>query len=89
MDYASVVALEVRQPSGNGEPVIRFNFKNGTDDFVTYDFLNSTGDVPLSAFIDAVAVSIGLGIRHLANVFAALCSEHDGRVVQRLPELTG
>jgi prostatic aicd phosphatase len=58
VDYASVVALEVRQPGGGGEPVIRFNFKNGTDsDFTTYDFLNQTGDAPLSAFIDAVAVS--------------------------------
>ncbi|KAG1879232.1 histidine phosphatase superfamily [Suillus subluteus] len=47
---------ELRQPSGGGEPVIRFNFKNGTDaDFVTYNFLNLTGDVPLSAFIDAMA----------------------------------
>ncbi|KAF8552757.1 phosphoglycerate mutase-like protein [Imleria badia] len=55
VDYASAVALEVRQPSAGGEPVIRFNFKNGTDDFATYDFLNQTGDVPLSVFIDAVA----------------------------------
>lgn len=40
--------------------MIRFNFKNGTDDaFATYAFLNQTGDdVPLSVFIDAVAVSI-------------------------------
>ncbi|KAG2144189.1 histidine phosphatase superfamily [Suillus bovinus] len=57
VNYASAVALELRQPSGGGEPVIRFNFKNGTSDatFVTYDFLNITGDVPLSAFIDAMA----------------------------------
>ncbi|KAG1868992.1 histidine phosphatase superfamily [Suillus subalutaceus] len=56
VNYAAAVALELRQPSGGGEPVIRFNFKNGTDaDFVTYNFLNLTGDVPLSAFIDAMA----------------------------------
>ncbi|KAG8214787.1 histidine phosphatase superfamily [Butyriboletus roseoflavus] len=55
VDYASAVAFEVRQPSSGGEPVIRFNFKNGTADFTTYDFLNQTGDVPLSVFIDAVA----------------------------------
>lgn len=57
VNYAAAVALELRQPSGGGEPVIRFNFKNGTSDaaFVTYNFLNLTGDVPLSAFIDAMA----------------------------------
>lgn len=60
VDYAAAVALELRQPSGGGEPVIRFNFKNGSDaTFVTYNFLNRTGDVPLSAFIDAMAVSRG------------------------------
>jgi hypothetical protein len=37
--------------------VIRLNFKNGTDDFATYNFLSQTGDVPLSVFIDTVAVS--------------------------------
>ncbi|KAH7925893.1 phosphoglycerate mutase-like protein [Leucogyrophana mollusca] len=56
INYAAALALEVRQPSTGGEPVIRFNFKNGTDaDFVTYNFLNRTGDVPLSAFIDSMA----------------------------------
>ncbi|KAJ8590211.1 phosphoglycerate mutase-like protein [Rhizopogon salebrosus TDB-379] len=56
VDYASAVALELRQPSAGGEPVIRLNFKNGSDpSFSTYNFLNRTGDVPLSAFIDAMA----------------------------------
>ena len=36
--------------------MIRLNFKNGTDDFATYGF-SSTGDMPLSVFIDTVAVS--------------------------------
>ncbi|KAG9315539.1 histidine phosphatase superfamily [Chiua virens] len=68
VDYASAVAFEVRQPSSGGEPVIRFNFKNGSDsEFVTYDFLNQTGDVPLSAFIDAVAPSA-------VNTTAAWCN---------------
>lgn len=68
VDYAAAVALELRQPSGGGEPVIRFNFKNGSDaTFVTYNFLNRTGDVPLSAFIDAMApVAV--------NTTAAWCS---------------
>jgi len=57
VDYASVLAFEVRQPSAGGEPVIRLNFKNGTSDFATYNFLGQTGDVPLSKFIDAMAVS--------------------------------
>lgn len=56
VNYAAAVALELRQPPESSEPVIRFNFKNGSDaDFVTYNFLNRTGDVPLSAFIDAMA----------------------------------
>ncbi|KAH7913424.1 histidine phosphatase superfamily [Hygrophoropsis aurantiaca] len=56
INYAAALALEVRQPSSGGEPVIRFNFKNGTDsDFITYNFLNRTGDVPLSAFIETMA----------------------------------
>jgi len=50
--YAAALALEVRQPSAGGEPVIRFNFKNGTgEDFITYNFLNGSGDVPLSTLV--------------------------------------
>ncbi|EGN98125.1 hypothetical protein SERLA73DRAFT_55599 [Serpula lacrymans var. lacrymans S7.3] len=56
VNYAGAVAFEVRQPSSGGEPVVRFNFKNGTDsDFVTYNYMNRTGDVPLSVFIDTLA----------------------------------
>ena len=37
--------------------MIRLNFKNGTrSDFITYNFLNGTGDMPLSALIDYVNV---------------------------------
>lgn len=54
VNYASAVAYEVRQTSG-GDQVIRFRFKNGTDDqFNTYNFLNSTGDVPVKTFIDTL-----------------------------------
>jgi hypothetical protein len=54
-----VVAIEVRQPSGGGAPLLRFNFKNGTDDdaFKTYNWLGGSGDMPVSALIDQVAVS--------------------------------
>ncbi|KAJ7808863.1 histidine phosphatase superfamily [Mycena olivaceomarginata] len=53
--YASALALEVRQPAAGGEPVIRLNFKNGTGvDFVTYNFLGGSGDMPLSSLVDHV-----------------------------------
>lgn len=56
VNYAAALALEVRQPNAGGEPVIRFNFKNGTDDeeFNRYNFLGSTNDVPLSTFVDTL-----------------------------------
>jgi len=55
VNYASAVTLEVRQPSAGGEPVVRFSFKNGTDaDFVQYNLIGSTGDVPISALADHV-----------------------------------
>lgn len=52
VNYAAAVAFEVRSsPSG---PVVRFQFKNGTDDaeFKTYNFLNASGDVPLPTFVN-------------------------------------
>uniref|UniRef100_A0A0W0G0D6 Phosphoglycerate mutase-like protein n=1 Tax=Moniliophthora roreri TaxID=221103 RepID=A0A0W0G0D6_MONRR len=54
VNYAASVALEVRQPSSGGDPVLRFNFKNGTDDvtYKTYSFFNASGDVPLSTFVN-------------------------------------
>jgi len=56
VDYSAIAAFEVRQPSAGGDPVIRFMFKNGTSDnsFVKYPFLNSTDDVPVSTFINAL-----------------------------------
>ena len=75
VDYASAAAFEVRQPSAGGEPVIRLNFKNGTGDFATYNFLSQTGDVPLSVFIDTVAVSnllivliVVCGVSHMSRL---------------------
>lgn len=61
VNFAASVVLEVRQPAEGGAPVLRFNFKNGTDDaeYKTYKFFNNTGsgtDVPLSQFIDFVKV---------------------------------
>jgi hypothetical protein len=60
VNYAAAVAFEVRQPSSGGEPVIRFNFKNGTDDadFKTYNFMNASGDVPVSTFVNALSVRV-------------------------------
>lgn len=50
----------MRQPASGGEPVIRFNFKNGTDDaeFKTYNFLNGSGDAPVSTFVNTFSVRI-------------------------------
>jgi hypothetical protein len=88
VDYASAVALELRQPSAGGEPVIRLNFKNGSDpSFTTYNFLNRTGDVPLSAFIDAMAVSEGSCIWFCITLIvpsSAGRGEYDGRLVYYL-----
>ncbi|KAK7056626.1 hypothetical protein VNI00_002343 [Paramarasmius palmivorus] len=70
VNYAASVALEVRQPSSGGAPVVRFNFKNGTDDleYKTYNFLNATGDVPLSTFIEYLQPAA-------INTTAQWCSE--------------
>ncbi|KDR82623.1 hypothetical protein GALMADRAFT_835169 [Galerina marginata CBS 339.88] len=55
VEYSAAAAFEVRQPSGGGEPVLRFKFKNGTlDDFHTYNFMNSTTDVPISTFVNTL-----------------------------------
>jgi len=59
VNYAAAVILEVRQPSPGSPPVLRFNFKNGTDDdtFSTFNLQfpgwSGTGDVPVSTFVDA------------------------------------
>ncbi|KAL7279753.1 hypothetical protein ACG7TL_006160 [Trametes sanguinea] len=61
VNYAAAVVLEVRQSSSSSEPVLRFTFKNGTDDstFRTYSmsFPGWDGsvdtDVPISTFINA------------------------------------
>ncbi|KAG7447894.1 phosphoglycerate mutase-like protein [Guyanagaster necrorhizus] len=54
VNYAAALAFEIRNSSSSDEPVLRFNFKNGTDDngFTMYNILNSTGDVPLSTFVN-------------------------------------
>ncbi|KAI0718228.1 phosphoglycerate mutase-like protein [Cerioporus squamosus] len=61
VNYAASVVLEVRQPASASEPVVRFNFKNGTndDDYRSYPmrFPGWDGsvdtDVPLSTFVRA------------------------------------
>ncbi|PSS37028.1 hypothetical protein PHLCEN_2v1067 [Hermanssonia centrifuga] len=58
VNYAAAMVLEVRQTPGS-EPVIRFQFKNGTDDNTLRTFnmsfpgFDGNGDAPLSAFISA------------------------------------
>jgi len=59
VNYAAAVALEVRQPSDGSAPVVRFNFKNGSDvDFVTYKFLGGVEDVPLSTLVNHVSPAL-------------------------------
>ncbi|KAI8971150.1 phosphoglycerate mutase-like protein [Trametes punicea] len=61
VNYAASVVLEIRQPASASEAVLRFNFKNGTDDasFRTYSMLfagwdgSADTDVPISTFISA------------------------------------
>lgn len=91
VNYAAAVALEVRE-SASGEPVLRFNFKNGTDDdtFKTYNFLNGSGDVPLSTFVNYLSVrtSVCEGFLHVLTIFLvkALCRQHDCTMVFCLSE---
>ncbi|KIY65234.1 phosphoglycerate mutase-like protein [Cylindrobasidium torrendii FP15055 ss-10] len=56
VNYAAAVTLEVRQPSTGNEPVLRFNFKNGTDDaaFTTYNLFGKDGDIPVSEFVNTL-----------------------------------
>jgi prostatic aicd phosphatase len=55
VEYSTAAAFEVWQPNAGGEPVIRFTFKNGTtDEFHSYNFLNSTTNVPVSTFVNAM-----------------------------------
>ncbi|KAJ3731464.1 histidine phosphatase superfamily [Lentinula guzmanii] len=57
VNYAASVAIEVRQPSSGGEPVLRLQFKNGTQDDAqtTFNWFNTTGDIPVSAFTSFLA----------------------------------
>ncbi|KAF8893679.1 histidine phosphatase superfamily [Gymnopilus junonius] len=55
VNYAAAVAFEVRQPNGGSDAVIRFKFKNGTNDnFNTYNFMNSTTDFPVQTILTAL-----------------------------------
>ncbi|KAH8085958.1 phosphoglycerate mutase-like protein [Cristinia sonorae] len=64
VNYAAGIVFEVRRTAGSSEPVIRFTFKNGTDDATfkphPMSFPGFTGtpdntDAPLSAFVNAFA----------------------------------
>ncbi|KDR82624.1 hypothetical protein GALMADRAFT_835279 [Galerina marginata CBS 339.88] len=76
VNYASAAAFEVHQPSAGGEPVVRFKFKNGTDDkFQTYGFLNSTADVPVSSFVNTLKPYAFSDI----PTWCKVCSNHQDR----------
>ncbi|KIK59269.1 hypothetical protein GYMLUDRAFT_169798 [Collybiopsis luxurians FD-317 M1] len=57
VNYAASVAIEVRQPDSGGEPVLRLQFKNGTleDAQQTFNWFNTTGDIPVSTFTNYLA----------------------------------
>ncbi|QRV74830.1 histidine acid phosphatase-like protein [Ceratobasidium sp. AG-Ba] len=51
VDYASAITFELRQPNPGSTPVVRMNFKNGSDStFVTYSMFGGQGDTPLEDF---------------------------------------
>lgn len=58
VDYASVVALEVRQPNSDpSQATVRFNFKNGSDpEFTTYNWMGTTGDINLQTLSKTLSV---------------------------------
>ena len=63
VEYAAAVVYEVRQPTAGGEPMLRMIFKNGTNDvFNTYNMLGASGDIPVSQFINALAVRPALSL---------------------------
>jgi hypothetical protein len=57
VNYAASAVIEVRQPSSGGEPVLRLQFKNGTQDdaLTTFNWFNTTGDIPVSTFTNFLA----------------------------------
>ncbi|KAI6042624.1 histidine phosphatase superfamily [Pisolithus marmoratus] len=70
VDYASVVALELRQPNGDpAEATVRFNFKNGSDpQFTTYNWMGTTGDVKVTSLYDALWGSVVNGTADWCSV---------------------
>lgn len=58
VNYAASVSIEIRQPSSGGEPVLRLQFKNGTEEDAqtTFNWFNTSGDIPVSTFTNYLAV---------------------------------
>lgn len=86
-----MVAYEVRQPASGGEPVIRMNFKNGTqtNDFTTYNMFGNSGDTPLSMFVSTLAVSsvpLVTGTLELMIVITACSHKRHSDLVRLLRE---
>ncbi|KAI5989030.1 histidine phosphatase superfamily [Pisolithus albus] len=70
VDYASVVAFELRQPNGDpNEATVRFNFKNGSDpQFTTYNWMNATGDIKVTSLYDALWSSAVNGTENWCSI---------------------
>ena len=57
VNYASAIVWEIRESQNGSEPMMRLLFKNGTNDtFHTYNMFGQSGDIPISMFIENLAV---------------------------------
>ena len=86
MNYAAAIAFEVRSPTDGGEPTIRLQFKNGSEEatFTEYEFMGAK-DVPMSTFVQRLAVSLPAIIfcpntRLISNLTAGLYQRHHSLV---------
>lgn len=72
VDYASVVALEVRQPNNDpSQATVRFNFKNGSDpEFTTYNWMGTTGDINLQTLSKTLSGYMVNGTEQWCNACA-------------------
>ncbi|TEB22716.1 phosphoglycerate mutase-like protein [Coprinellus micaceus] len=81
VNYAAAIAFEVRSPTDGGEPTIRLQFKNGSEEatFTEYEFMG-TRDVPMSAFVQTLAP---VGVND-TTAWCHVCSNTETRGCQYL-----
>lgn len=81
VNYAASLAFEIHSPPDGGEPTIRLQFKNGSEEatFTAYEFMGSM-DVPWSTFVQSLAP---VGINNTAT-WCNVCSNTETRGCQSL-----